>query len=126
LSYGVGDWSERTIRPKPSKNLVKSNLWDFVDGTSICALQQLNIDTEFILRTDPVTWEQNEVYHGFQESIKVLNVTNDLAERTIKMITDLSSNPLTRDEEELQRIVQVVENNRKKIPIVNKSAINEL
>jgi hypothetical protein len=56
--------------------------------------------------------------------MKVLNVTDDLAERMIKMISDLSSNPLTQDEEDLQRIVQVVTRNQK-TPFNNKSFISK-
>jgi hypothetical protein len=122
LMHGEGDWSERTIRPKTTKNIIKSNLWDLVDKTSICALQHLSIDTDFILRTDPALWNDSVEYRRFKNSVDSLSVVNDLAERSIKLISDLSSSPLTRDEEELQRVLQVVEHNRKKMPKVSNSA----
>jgi hypothetical protein len=93
-----------------------------VDATSICALQHLSIDRQFYLTTDPANWNDNEIHHRLKRSIDPLSVVNDFAERSIKLISDLSSSPLTRDEEKLQRLVQVEEHNRKKLTKVTNSA----
>jgi hypothetical protein len=124
--YDRKKWSQRTIRPKITEIITKSNMCDLVDATSICALRHLPIDTQFYLTTDPANWNDNEIHHRFKRSIDPLSVVNDFAERSIKLISDLSSSPLTRDEEKLQRLVQVEEHNRKKLPKVTNSAIESL
>jgi hypothetical protein len=53
-------------------------------------------------------------------TVVALKVTNDGAERGIALITELNSHPLTRDEIEFQRIIQVVEEDRKLRPGVTK------
>jgi hypothetical protein len=59
-------------------------------ASSICALKLLFSDTKFILTTDPVLWNTSEVYCEMKKKIDSLGVVNDVAERAIKLITDLS------------------------------------
>jgi hypothetical protein len=49
--HGNGDWSERTIRPKTTKNIIKSNPLDLADKTSICdcSIYQLTLISFFEL-----------------------------------------------------------------------------
>jgi hypothetical protein len=52
----------------------------------------------------------------WKKTIDLLGVVNDVADGAIKLITDLGKDPLSRDEDEIQRVVQLVEHNQKKIP----------
>ena len=55
---------------------------------------------------------------GFQKAKSVattLEVTNDYAERGVALVQEFSGR-LTKDEEQLQYVLQVVAENRKKIP----------
>ncbi len=126
MSFGIGDWSKRRIKGTWSQGLADSNLWDLVDSSSICAMTSLHLDTEFLLRTDPSGWPNAKQYENCRQNAASLSATNDTAERAIALMTDLSKCPLTHDENELQKIVQVVEDNRKRIPNDNKSALTEL
>jgi hypothetical protein len=121
LSFGDGVWEKRIVRLKNLPKRTKRTLWDLVDNSSICALRQLKVDTEFILKTDPDEWDDSENYALYRQSMLSLKVINDGAERGIALVSELNSKLLTRDEDEFQRIVQVVEENRKKFPGVSKS-----
>jgi len=120
LSFGDGIWRKRTIRLKELPVLAKRNLWDLVDATSICALRHLKIDT-FLLNSNPEEWPTAPEYLSCRKTIESLKVVNDGAERGIALATELNAKPLTRDENQFQKLVQCIEDNRKRFPGVNKS-----
>jgi hypothetical protein len=101
----------------------KRNLWDLVDQTSICALRLLKIDTNLVLSTDPGEWPESPTFEAYRQSMAALKVTNDGVEKGIALVAELNSHPLTRDENdeiEFQRIIQVIEEDRKLRPGVTK------
>ena len=51
-----------------------------------------------------------------------MRVVNDAAERGVKLVTDCSQ-ILTKDEQQLQLLLQVVEEHRNKFPDMKKSTI---
>ena len=57
-------------------------------------------------------WANDESYQQVQALFQNLNVTNDGAERGIKLISDFNS-ALTKDEAEKQCFLQVVEAHRR-------------
>ncbi len=120
LSLGEGNWDHRTIRLPPDVNLNGKQLWELVDGSSICALRVLGIDVGFI-QSKPETWKDSESYNRFSERVKSLAVTNDAAERAIALMTDVNNSPRSRDENELQKSIQIIEDHRQRFPNHNKS-----
>ena len=51
-----------------------------------------------------------------------LKVTNDAAERAIKLVSDIALS--VKNEEELQRKIQLVELHRKMLPKIDKKSLN--
>jgi hypothetical protein len=123
LKCGQGDWTNRKIRLPPTTILKNKNLWDLVDSTSVCALRALKVDLNIILHEDPTEWNDRLQYLKTVEEIRSLKVVNDTAERAIKLITQCSSARPTKNETELQKIVQIIEDNRKRLPEVSKQAL---
>lgn len=70
------------------------------------------LDDDF-LEIGPSEWENNEEYQIAFEFCQNLFVVNDSAERGVKFIKEYNR-ILTRDEEELQLVLQVVDLYRKK------------
>lgn len=63
----------------------------------------------------PELWETDGEFIKAKSVIKNLTVVNDPAERGVKLIEDYNK-LLTKDEEDLQYLVQVVESYRKQFP----------
>ena len=56
--------------------------------------------------------------------VRNLKVTNDTAERGVKLVSDFSK-ILTKDPEDLQNVLQVVEQHRREVPDVKKTTLNQ-
>lgn len=69
-------------------------------------------------------WEDNEEYQTAFDFCHNLFVVNDAAERGVKFMKDYNRF-LTRNEEEMQFILQVVDSYRKKYPSHTKSALKD-
>jgi hypothetical protein len=115
-------WDSRTIRLVDTTNLKKKSLHDLVDATSISAMKLLAFDIEFLLNTNPTQWGSSEKFGQMKEVVEKLSVVNDSAERAIALATQFNQR-LTKNEEELQQILQVVSDNRKRLPNANKCTI---
>jgi hypothetical protein len=120
LKCGQGDWTNREIRLPPTTILKNKNLWDLFDSTLVCALRALKVDLIVILHEDPTEWNDRLQYLKSVEEIRSLKVVDDTDERAIKLITECSS---TKNKTELQKIVQFIQDNRKRLPEVSKQAL---
>ena len=70
-------------------------------------------------------WEDDDEFKKLQDFSRCLKVTNDVAERGVKMIQDFI-NTVTNDEEQLQGVMQLVETHRKQIPDFKKTTLMTL
>lgn len=77
------------------------------------------------LRLPAAEWEQDPEYRKFSKFVTDLKVTNDLAERGIKMVEDFI-NTATKDETQLQALMQVVEAHRQRYPNCKKSTLENM
>ena len=67
---------------------------------------------------EPVAnWELNAHYHEARRTVVNLAVTNDAAERGVKLCADFKDS--VRNEANLQTVLQTVENERAKLPNMN-------
>lgn len=87
------------------------NLEDFVTAQSMTLIQMLELPDGF-LAVDPDLWEDRDDYKQATETVESLKVVNDHAERGVALIQEYSG-LLTRDETQLQFLLQVVEDHRK-------------
>jgi hypothetical protein len=108
---------------KESTDLSSKNLWDLVDESSICALKALKIDTEFILKTHPATWTNSAAFHHQKTVISSLKVVNDVAERSVALMTMCNQSHRTHDETEMQKVIHVIDDNRHRISNEQKNTL---
>jgi hypothetical protein len=99
----------------PIKDLTLAN---FVTEKSKLIFQTLGIESSFF-EVDPIEWHLRDDYKKAQESVKTLKVVNDNAERAIALIQNFN-NHLTKNENQLQYLLQVVERHREKFPEATK------
>ena len=68
-------------------------------------------------------WDSNPDYIEFRNFVRAVKVTNDCAERAVKLATDYSKS-LTKDSQERSKIYQVVEAERRAKPETKKASLN--
>jgi len=68
------------------------------------------------------TWNDNECYTDAERIVKSLKVVNDTAERGVKLIQDYNT-MLTKDEEQKQFLLQVIQEHRRMYPDSKKSTV---
>jgi len=96
-------------------------LHDFVTKNTKKFFQILSI-TDSFLQTDPEAWEINPDYLMADETVQNLRVVDDTAERGVALMQEYNS-LLTKDEEQMQFSLQVIQEHRKLYPDSNKSTI---
>ena len=98
-----------------------ASLPDFVSSDSTLLFAKLNLPTSF-LDEDPEKWEENEDYQRAKSVVNNLKVVNDQAERGVAL-TQQYNGFLTRDENQFQSLLRVVENHRRNYPNCNISTL---
>src|SRR5688572_21838381 len=94
-------------------------LHDFVTRNTRKFFQILGLPDSF-LDTDPDTWMTNLSYLHAEEVVRDLHVVNDTAERGVALMQEYNA-LLTKDEEQTQFALQVVQEHRKLYPDCRKS-----
>ena len=82
----------------------------------------LNISADWLV-LPPAQWKENQDYIEAEQFVKTVKVTNDVAERGVKIASDYAS-ILTRDSKIRQKIFQVVGKDRMEIPDLSKKSLN--
>ena len=100
----------------------KTELHDLVGPKSYALFTILGTDYDW-LRQKPEDWDNCPDYLEMREFVRTVKVTNDAAERGVKMITDYSK-ILTKDNELRRKLLQGVEMSRKIHPNFNKKTLN--
>ena len=123
---------------KPSKSKALKRL----DGKSICNhLHMMNLDDfvtqrskEFFTLLDidlslslmqqhtPDKWDDLPEYRTARSTVAALKVINDAAERGVKLVSDYTK-VITRNEDQLQYLLQMVESHRRKFPDMRKTTV---
>ncbi|ESN92918.1 hypothetical protein HELRODRAFT_165054 [Helobdella robusta] len=118
------DWSVRGVKyPATELEQVKSKpLHDLVSGTSRAALLSLGMDVAILRKTEPDSWNDLPLFQKVANVVKSLKVVNDTAERTVALMTNFNQS-ITKNETELQKLIQVVEDNRTRIPDSSKRTL---
>ncbi|XP_039431258.1 uncharacterized protein LOC120414217 isoform X2 [Culex pipiens pallens] len=98
---------------KSTLNTINPTLADFATQRSLKFFGKMKIEASF-LEYPAATWPQNEQYREGEKRVKLLKIVNDLAERGVKLCEEYCK-ILTKNDEEREFILQVVEKNRKAI-----------
>ena len=97
------------------RDLITSDSWELFDI--------LKVSSDW-LALPPAKWDTNPDYIEFRNFVRQLKVTNDCAERGVKLASDYSKS-LTKDSQEKSKIYQVVEAERRAKPDAKKSTLNK-
>ena len=97
------------------RDLITSDSWELFDI--------LKVSADW-LALPPAKWDTNPDYIEFRNFVRQLKVTNDCAERGVKLASDYSKS-LTKDSQEKSKIYQVVEAERRAKPDAKKSTLNK-
>ncbi|KAG0714253.1 hypothetical protein GWK47_014487 [Chionoecetes opilio] len=116
--YDERNLTERTRLRKrvtlPKKSVRDLHLEDFVSGRTLHFFRKLHLDEAF-LDLPPDSWQMDEGFQRSSQIVRNLAVVNDHAERGVALIQEFNGS-LTKDEEQLQFLLQVVADHRKAFP----------
>ena len=101
----------------------KTELPDLVTSDSWQMFDILKLSPDW-LALPPDEWDTDPDYIVFRNFVRTVKVTNDCAERGVKLATDYSKS-LTKDSQERSKIYQVVEAERRAKPDAKKSTLNK-
>jgi len=99
------------------------SLIDFVTRNARKLFIKLTLQQRF-LEFPASQWSDNEDYQAEVVKVQHFSVTKDHAERAVALVQDFSGR-LTMDEEQLQYILQVVADHRKRYPQALKRTLLE-
>jgi len=119
------DWSTRGIK-YPSKNcdeLLNKRLHELVNSSSTAALKTLGLDVRVLADLDPQSWNNLQPFQDVNTAVQSLSVVNDSVERSIALMS-VFNDSITKSEKERQKLIQVVEENRKRIPDTRKTTLS--
>lgn len=94
---------------------------DFASMNSLLLFTRLGLSTSF-LEANPASWEDLEDFKTAKAIVGALKVVNDHAERGVALVQEFSG-LLTKGEEQLQFLLQVVGEHRKMFPDSKKSTL---
>lgn len=118
-----GKWTERNKKLEVHCEIEKKKLSDFVDSSSMTVLKSLQLDIEFMFEKNVRAWENLEEYKTAKKIVNSFKVVNDVAERALKLMTEVNGS-LTNKEPQKQNTIQVIEDNRKRIPTTQKYVLS--
>ena len=100
----------------------KTRLPDLVDESSWLIFSCLQMSDPAWLSLPVAAWREDPAYCEGKKVIQGLKVTNDVAERGVKLIQDFASS-VTAQETQLQQLLLVVEKHRKELSDFKKSSL---
>lgn len=107
-----------------TKDIHLKSLEDFVTAKSLTLFNSMQLDTSF-LEVDPSEWKGLDSYKKSRDIVKGIKVVNDCAERGVALITQFNDK-LTKNEEQKQYLLQVVENHRKQFKTSEKTTLMKM
>jgi hypothetical protein len=101
--------------------VIKNGLEQFITAKTKNFFKRFNISQDFLSK-NPAEWNDDPQYRETKEMLKKLKVVNDTAERGVQLMETFNKK-FTKDEEELQYVLQIVENYRKQFPNYKKETL---
>ena len=80
------------------------------------------LDITVLATNDPQTWNDIPSFQQAARLVKSTKVVNDAAERSVALMSTFNQS-ITRREAEMQKLIQVVEDNRQHIPDTSKNTL---
>ena len=104
-------------------SISSASLPDFCSKSTLGFFQKLKLNSDF-LQEDPKSWDKRADFKTAQNSLIAMSVVNDHAERSVALIQEYSK-ILTKNEDQLQFVLQVVQDHRKLFPDSRKSTLSK-
>lgn len=126
IAAKVNEKASASIDRSNPPNLAEPNelsLTDFATPNTILFFEKLNLSHEFLLK-DASEWPELDDYCTAKAFVSKLAVTNDNAERAVALAQAYNKR-FTRQEDQLQYILQNVSEHRKKYPDARKSTVSK-
>ena len=101
--------------------ITSKTLADFANSNSYLLFRKLNLPYSFLYHPE-AQWNENKDFKISKDFCKSLAVTNRHAERSVALVQNFSGH-LTKEEEQLQYLLQVVSQHRKDFSKPLKSAL---
>lgn len=121
----VSKYSKRLIiNTKEVKKMFHKDISQFASKKSLLLFDQFGLKGDF-LDLDIDSWENNIDYILAKQIITNIKVVNDIAERGVGLIEQFNQ-CITKDEDQLQFLLQVVQMNRQRIPDGNKKTFTAI
>jgi hypothetical protein len=105
-------------RVAPFLDASMKQLHHFVTRSTGRFFEILGLSDEF-LDLDPAEWGDQEIYKKNRDVVRSVKVVNDLAERGVALIQEFNAS-ITRNEEQKQYLLQVIEDHRREFPAATK------
>lgn len=118
------DWTKQGIELQTIVDIKSRGLHDLMDSSSICALNPLRIDVEFFLNNDPEAWDANQKFEDVKQIVSSSRILNVFTGRSVSLMSDFNES-LTKSEVTKQKMINVVEEHRKRIPDVRKMSLRK-
>lgn len=120
-----GGWNVRGIRlqQKDQCDLHQKDLSDLIGCQSTDAIKNLHLNLDFMYNLDTEKWNDSKEYKIAKSFVDRISVVNDVAERYLALMTNFNEN-LTRKEIKKQQVLQVVQDNRKRIKGCTKKTLS--
>ena len=115
------DHPPKTPRVESASFLSNRGLEQFCTSNSKKPFQRFALPDEFLAK-DPSLWGEDESFTVASKIVKSLAVVNDRAERGVALIQNFNKK-LTRGEDQLQFLLQVVADHRRLFPNCTKRNI---
>ena len=97
---------------------------DFITRKSRSFFDQLKLSYDF-LTVDPSEWESRSDYQAAADFVRTMKVVNDAAVHGVSLVQSYNTF-LTKNEEQEQYLLQVVEQHRQKFPDATKAAVDSM
>jgi len=119
-----GDWTVRGIRYPAAKcgELESKQLHELITSSSTAAMSSLGLDVGILAANVPETWNDIPSFQHTATVVNSIKVVNDVAERSVALMSSFNQS-ITKKEAEMQKLIQVVEDNRQRIPDFSKSTL---
>ena len=88
----------------------------------MAALRSLGLNAAILSGREPSSWDEIGSFRKTKAVIASIKVVNDAPERSIALMSSFNQS-ITKTESEMQKLIQVVEDNRKRIPDSRKSTL---
>lgn len=104
-----------------SRSMEKWKIHHLVTEETMKFFSALDIEVNF-LKKDPSSWKRDSSYQAALGKVKNLKVTNDIAERAVKL-AEMYNGKITRTEDQFQNLLQSVTQNMETFSKCNKKDI---